>query len=226
MKYSPLLIDAALLAVIAVGILDGRRRGFVRTAASLFTSIISAGVAYKYARPLALRADEAFVNEKVSAALTDAVSSNIASGVKSVLDALPDYVLKLAGGAVEELAASLAAGANASGASERLFEALEKAIIIPASTLVAFLAIFVLCRLILSIAVSLTDAVFKLPVIRKLNGFLGGLAGALKGTIGAFVVAAVFYGASILFPESVFSKAVENSTLQNFAHNIINSFLT
>ena len=66
MNYLPLVFDGILILVFAVCIIDGRKKGFVKTVLSLVSLIISFAVAQSLAAPVAAWANEAFAKEAVS----------------------------------------------------------------------------------------------------------------------------------------------------------------
>lgn len=225
MDYLSLILDAVLVLIFVSAVFEGRRRGFAVTALSFAASLISIIAAREYAEPLAEWANKAFVHDGIVNKLAGIIGANLSSGTDSVIEALPDYIVKAAEGmgvSVENLIGSLASDVSAVKVAEEITAAAEKAVILPLLCVVSFLVIFAAGKALLGIGAGVIGLAAKLPIIRTVDKSIGALAGALKGILAVVIVSVVLGTVGSLAGDNEFGKAVGDTFILQRVANLVN----
>lgn len=225
MGLLPLIIDLILVIIFISCIIDGRKKGFVKTVLSLFATVIAMLIAYEYAGPVAQWANEAFVSNAVTGSIADIISAQLGNGAQAIVDAIPSYITEAAkAGGMNILAtfSDTCLSINAEQVAEQIYGAIYNVIISPALTVIAFLIIYAIINFILSFVISIINRFFKLPILKGLNKLLGGAIGAVKGVAVVAILSIVLIVASGFFPD-VLGEAVKEANIPQLAADIINS---
>lgn len=225
MNLLPLIIDIILVLIFASCIIDGRRKGFVKTVLSLVATVIGMLIAYEYAGPIAQWANEAFVKNAVTGSIADIISAQLGNGAQAIVDAIPSYITEAAkagGLSLSAAVSDIGSSVNAEQAAEQIYGAIYNVIISPALTVIAFLIIYAIISFVLSFVISIINRFFKLPILKGLNKLLGGAIGAVKGVAVVALLGVVLVVASGFFPD-VLGEAVKEANIPQLAADIINS---
>lgn len=228
MEFLSLVIDLIFIAILALSILKGRKDGFVKMALSLVATVLSWMIASEYSPAIAQWVNETFIHENLVESLTRKISAVIDGGAQAVLNALPEYITnaaEAAGISVESLVSGVNASSDPAMIAENICASLESVFIIPAVKILSFCIMFAVLNLIFSVAIGIINTIFKLPVIKSFNKLFGGIIGAVKGVIAVAIVSVVFKGLTYIEPGNDFSLAVNESFIQQFVWDIINSVL-
>ena len=210
MKY---LFDIALLVLVLVCALLGKRRGLVRSLLGLVSGIIAAVCAIWLGGIAAQAVYDRFILEPIVTHISDAISLN-ASGteIAEAWGTLPKMLQELLTGygfRPEELEGALAQSGTIVATQAA---ALIEPVIVGALRIVFSIVFFLLLWLLLRLLVRIIDGACRVPVIRGVNAFLGFLFGLLTGVLLAYLVAT--WSASIikLFPgDSFYHESVRQS---------------
>ncbi len=217
MNYLPLIFDGILILIFIICIIDGRKKGFIKTVLSLVSVIVSFFVAQSFAAPVALWANESFAGETVSGYVENYIedafeseggdpdSVNLPEKISVMLEEYGISVSDIADEAsqgVEQLSAEIA---------RRIIDAM----LLPVLEMIAFLLIFIVCSLVLSLLSGFICKAFELPIIKQMNELLGGILGALKG-VGVVAVLSVFaVAASKIAAGNEIANSLSEATLIN-----------
>lgn len=223
MNFLAVIIDLILVLIFASFIINGRRRGFVNAILTLIATVISIFTAYEFSSPVAQWADETFIKNAAVNSIADIISANIGNGTQAVVDAIPSYIAEAAkagGISLSEIIAELGSSVDAVQVAEQIYGAAHNAVVMPVLTVIAFLVVYAAISFVLSFAVRAISKVFRLPILKGLNKFFGGLLGAFKGAVAIVVLCTVLAAIKIILPEE-FALAVNESVIVNFAADII-----
>ncbi len=223
-----LILDAVLVIVFVVTVLEGRHRGFTVTVLSFAVSIISLIIAKEYAQPIAVWLNENFVHDGLVKELTELINNNLSNGTQSVMASLPDYVVSAAesaGISLEGIVSRLSSEASVGNAAAEMVTAVEKVVILPLITVVAFLIVFALGKAILGLGARIVGLAAKLPIIRGIDKTLGAVAGALKGVLAIAVVSLIFSAVASVFTDNEFSRAVAETAVLSRISDTVQSIL-
>ena len=223
METLSLVLDAILVLILVMTIIDGRRKGFFTTIFSLLATVIAVVVARGYSAPLAEWANENFVHNIAVNALANSISAYIGDGSQAIINAIPDYITNAAqssGVAIQDIVSNLGSSVDATSISEQIYSGIYGIIILPVLSVIAFLIIFAISKFVLSFAVRLIDRIFRLPVLKGLNKTLGGVIGAVKGVLIIGIISVLLVVSAPIMPEE-FSSAVVGSTIPDIFAELI-----
>lgn len=188
-----MIIDIFYIFIFILCIYIGYKRGFAKTAISFMSLFLSILAAVYFYTPFVN-----FINSLPGAVkITESIKSGIASAVTPFFenDTVPEIFSNFLLNSLKENAASAAAE-----------------IIFSIGLMVLFI---ILIKLALAIISALAGAVFKLPVLKQANSFLGGIFGALSGVAVCYVLAMVMFivaGTSV----SWFAEQIKESAITNY----------
>ena len=211
-----IIFDLAFIALIAVCIIDGRRKGFVKIVLSLAAMVVTWLVAAELSAPVAVWLNEAFVGEWLTKSIEGAVADSIAGGSNAIIASFPDYIanlMQVAGISLEELAIQIGNTVDPAAAAEKIYGAIENNLVISVLRIVSFFVLYLLMNWVTSIAIGIIGKVFKLPVLKGINKLLGSVVGAFKGIFVAVIVSIIFGLVAMAFPESEFVQALDGSVI-------------
>ena len=219
MEFLPLILDGILILILVASFFDGRRKGFVKTVLSLAVTVISFVIAKEFAPQLADWVNTNYVHDIGVQWLANIISDNVTSGTQAVVDAIPqniaEAVVAFANTDIEALVTGVAGNEQIAAAAEKIYNAAELAFINAFITAVSFLVIFAVSKALLSIGASFINGIFKLPVLKGINKFLGGLAGALKGALAVVIICMVLLLSAQVI-SAPFCDAVNGSVIVQF----------
>jgi uncharacterized membrane protein required for colicin V production len=223
METLSFVLDAILVLILVMTIIDGRRKGFFTTVFSLVATAIAVLVAHEYSAPFAEWANENLVQNAAVNALANSISSYIGDGSQAVINSIPDYIISAAqasGVEIQEIVSNLGSSVDAVSIAEQIYGGIYGIIVFPILSVIAFLIIFAISKSILSFGVSFINNVFKLPILKGLNKTLGGVIGAVKGVLVIGIIGVLLVVCAPIMPEE-FSSAVTSSTIPNIFAELI-----
>jgi uncharacterized membrane protein required for colicin V production len=236
-----ILIDIILIAIIALSIWSGVKRGFIRSVMNIITFISALLCGWYFYPRLAVVYNDKFLLSKFSTDIYNSINSIISSGVESInLSRLfadkPDAFLEITRRYSADINVlekyfntQVNAGANniTADISARIAEPVSTGL----SKVLAFLTIFLGIVIILKIVTLMLDLVFKLPVLNAFNRVAGFILGSVSGLAYAWILSAVIVAAlpflSMMFPAVFSQNTGSSSVLLNFltkinSHGIVN----
>ena len=239
MNILPFVVDGIIILIFAACIFDGYRRGFVKMLLSLAAIVISVAVASALSAPVAKWAYDEYVGDIASeyvesyfesalesAGLTEDefTGSNFEGSKEKIAEAIPEEIAEFLEEydiSIEEILDGVSAEDTLEETGEKIIENVERAIILPVLEITAFILIYIVSSIILTIVVGVICSLFKLPIIKGINKSFGAALGTLKGlaVIGVLSVFAVF-AASFLSGNEL-ADAVSEATLTNAISEIV-----
>ena len=224
------ILDGAIILILVVAIALGYRRGFVRSVVQLAGLIAAFVLAFSLSATLAGLAFDNFASEPLQESITQALQENVSSSaseqVQTALDALPEFL-------VNALNANETAQAALDGLSKQVNDsapALAETVVVDILRPLAvallrfllFLLLFLGLMIVVKLVTKLIKPLTKLPVIRQADGALGAVIGLAKGVLFVLVAVTVM---QLLAPSDILLSAddLNNSFLVSWiaAHNPI-----
>ncbi len=228
MDFLPLIFDAIMILIFVSCIIDGRRKGFVKTVLAVLSAIVCFIVAKEFCGPVAVWVNENFVHSALVTAISDVIRDNINEGTQAVLAQMPQTLtdaLAQFGFSVESAISGLGTQENVTQAAESITNAAQDILVLPLLNIISFIVIFAVCRFVSGILIGMVNTFFRLPVIKGLNKLAGGILGAVKGFIVIAVVSFVALGAAQLLPDMPIAQAIKDSTVITTLAEITNQFI-
>jgi len=200
-------MDIAVVIIIVLSMIDGLRRGFIRTATDTFGWIIALVLAYIWYRPVAFfikSNTDIYTSVLNNVTLKMSVSGNgtLDEFIKSLPPAVGDAIRAMADGASANLGATIA---------DTLFN------------IICFVAVVFLIRLVLVIFASLISRSNKDNIIGGLDRLAGLFAGILKGIIVIYFMLALTTAIIGISNGDFLKSSLEKSPLTKYMyeHNLI-----
>lgn len=187
-----MILDIGLLCVFLFFILIGVKRGFIRSAVHFLGAVIAAflasalgGAAAKWVFDTLFR--EALVS-KVGETIFSLGGQGAAAAAEETLSSLPDFIqraLEEAGITVGSLQGMLAS--KTGEAAELIADALSP-VFVSFLKVLAVIVLFMLFTMLVRVLANLVASVFRLPVLRQLDGLLGGVFGFLLALVALWIL--------------------------------------
>lgn len=191
------ILDGVLILILAVTVILGYRRGFVRSLVQLVGLVAAFVLAFSLSATISTVVYDAFVDEPlkktVSSVLAENSSETVSVQVEKVKEGLPAVLsnaidqnaeaskaLAQLGDRVEESATALA---------DTIVTDVVRPLVIAFFRFVLFLLLIVVLLLVVKLLTAVIKPLTKLPVIRQADGLLGAVMGLVKAAL--FILIAV-----------------------------------
>lgn len=188
-----MILDILLLAFFLLFLIIGIKRGAARTLLNLTGMVLASFLSSSLGSMLAKWIYENGFKQGILDSFSGALEkSGAADAVQTVLDSLPPQLtgfLSVFGVNKESLINDSQSAMN--NASKSAAEAVEGVIGSAVTSVISFFVIILLFFLLLilfKMLIRLVVHAFELPVLRQLNGILGGILGAAEGVIFLFLL--------------------------------------
>jgi len=222
-----LAIDAVILFSAVIIIWSGAHKGFIRSIMGLVGAVASAIAAYAYTPMLSTYIKEKFLVGPI----TDGIHETLKSlsfdintdlyNLDRLVEDVPDPfvgILERYNVSIDQFMDSMR---GMTGCSESVVREFAEDIATPTSgviaSAIAFIIIFIGVFFVLSIMTSMIDFLFRLPVLKTANTFLGLLFGIAEAGLVVFVLASVLSvlvtGLGSIDPTLFGADVVENTTI-------------
>ena len=184
-------VEIVLWAILVVGIALGVRAGFIRMAAKPVKLILSLVLAFTLCTSVAEGVVAPIIEQPITNYIYEFLAENCPElNIENVVEELPT-VLKMAAGMygidVEEIVAQNA-GRDIIG---EITAVLAEPVISIFAIIISFVILFLVSKLLVTLALALVDLVFSNGVFGALNKTLGGLSGAIISVAVAWAVAVI-----------------------------------
>jgi len=199
-----LFFDIVLLLAAVITIISCTKWGFIRSVMCLASVAIAIVVSYNFYKPVAEWFSDKIIRSAVTSSITEklkdmAQTSSEGFNLASLFENMPEQfteILERFGAGREGLEAAYGKIINGSAATvNELAENITSSAVEMISSVLGFLALFVICLIALRILTFIIDSIFKLPVLRFANRLLGFLFGAVC----AVILVAILSELSVVF---------------------------
>lgn len=187
-----IVVEIVLIAMIAVGMFLGIKRGFIKTVAKPVKFILALVIAFSLSGTVATNIVEPLIATPVTAQMEEYIQEkceNISS--ENISEELPT-VLKISAGLFDIDLEELSNGAS----TEELISSIVSSLVSPAlhvvAVVISFIALYLLSNLCLSIVISILNAVFDTGLIGVCNRILGFVFSTAFAVIIAWIAVSLF----------------------------------
>lgn len=198
------IVDAIIIAIIAVVIVRSSKKGFVSSLVDAFAMIIATIVSYMFTPEVSQFIYDSFIKNSVSKGfekVLDDMNTNtaVADKVDAMIASLPESAVNLADSLGIINLNSIGAGIHMSGVIDdnqlitTVLNDFAYNVMITITKIVVFFILFVVATLVLRMVSNFLENINKIPLIGKLNSTLGGVLGVAKALIIILVVCTVMY---------------------------------
>lgn len=195
------ILDGIVLLICLLCVLVGVKKGFIHSVVRFLGAVISALLASALGGVIAQWLFDTMFRgamvEKINSSLQALGSENAAAAAGEVLASLPDFLvraLEQAGVTLETV--SHAINSQTSGAAGMVVDYLSP-VFVNFLKVLAVIVLFFLFTTLARLLAALISDLLRLPILRELDGILGGVFGFLLALISVWVVVA---GVTVFMP--------------------------
>lgn len=223
------LFDGLLIALFALCVYIGWRRGFIKTVSGLIALVAALLVSSALCAPIANAVYTNAVEPTVTATLEEQFAAEVmpeAAEIDAALEKLPTFVINLldAGemGNGEAVLAKLDTVAAGETVAVAMMEKVITPVVLPLLEMLCSVILFVLIYIIARLVLRVLDVVAKLPVLKQLNGLLGVVGGAVTGAVWVvFAARILFLLAGFGWFEWLTPNLLEQTILASFVNGLL-----
>lgn len=216
-----LVLNIILVAIMALTVFLGYRRGFVRTMIQLVGWVAALIVALTLSTPAATFAFDNFFAKGLETQLTETFNG-IAGEPSAMLEQMVEKLPAPIASALENNPHVLETLENLDESTANTAQSLASSVVdtvirplaVSLLQFLIFLVLFLLLLVVVRLLEKLVKPICKLPLIRQADGILGAVLGALKGAVFVLLLTALLQW---LVTMGVFSNWVSTDTLEDAA---------
>lgn len=219
------IVDYVILGILGISVLFGFYRGFISSVLNTGGCLIAVVASFLlYPRLTELIANNAEL-QRTLLTYTDASSriGDLATSIMNVgnltAQAIADVVDKA--GLPESISAVLRSNLSNQvyGASESVSSYVSQTVMGASTNILCYIICFVALYLVISLLLSAVRAIFRLPVLKQLDGLVGGVFGLLRGLILVFVAFALLPLVQTMVPLDAVNELIDGSKLAPLFNN-------
>ena len=219
------IVDYVILGILGVSVLFGFYRGFIASVLNTGGCLISVvGSFMLYPKLTEYIANNPEL-QRTLLTYTDASSriGDLATTIMNVgsmtAQSIADVVEKA--GLPESISNVLRNNLSSQvyGASESVSSYVSQTVMSASTNILCYIVCFVALYLVISLALSAIRAIFRLPVLKQLDGLVGGVFGFLRGMILVFVLFALLPLVQTIVPLDTVNDVVQVSKLAPLFNN-------
>lgn len=199
-----IVIDLIIVAILAVSIFLGYKRGLITLAVKLCATIIALVVTLVLYKPV----------------------SNLVINTTSIDETIENVIFEKANNVMEEQSGGEQANTIINEAKEGLLPDVARQLSINIVTGGVIIVLFIAIRIILRFITALANVVAKLPILKQFNEGGGALYGALRGILIIYVALMIINVFGQINPQNSLHKNIEESYIGKsmYNNNILNVF--
>jgi len=188
-----ILIDIAVIALIAVFAFIGYRKGLVKTLLNFAGVFIALIAAFYIASPLSSFIFDTFFIDRIHNGVNKAIVNSAADTVTGAVAAVPDYIKKGAKALDINVEKVISDSDPESGVSfaedvaETITQKVARPIVTRLLAIILFIILFVLLRVLIKVIANALNLVARLPGLNLANRTLGAVIGFAEGLLIAYV---------------------------------------
>lgn len=216
------ILDAIIVAIIVIFTWVSAKKGFVKAIVLLLGFVLASTAAKVVSTPLSQMIYDSFIKEQIVISLeekTSQITGTISEQTEQLTNSLPDIVknaVAVFGKETDSIAQTVEETGNS--VSQVVEERMVAPAVISLIQTVLFILLFSVFLFIIKRVARMMGFINKIPLIGKVNVFLGGILGTLEGVIFSFVVVTAVYVAMLLSGEAfiITPKDIDSSTVYKF----------
>lgn len=227
-----MILDIVLLVIVLVIVFLSAKKGLVRTVLDIAVLVLTVVLAFQIASPMAEKFYSEFVSERIEMKLTDALTSKDAvtntQKAAAALQSLPSFVTKALeknGVQTDSLSERIASGEASKDTAAYLNKSFVAPICKAVLTGVLFFLLSAVLGSLLQWAAKGIAKLFKVPIVRSANTFLGGVLGIIKGAVLVYAVVAVLILCTSVSTEGKLKQEVKSSRVVAFTQSYLPEFI-
>lgn len=177
-----IILDIILIAIIALSIFLGYKKGLIKVAVKLFAFVIAVVVTLVLYKPVSnLIIEKTELDENIKNVIIENGTQEIKENNGEIKeDGFMAYMQEYVGNTITE-------------AQNDIVASIAEVVSVKAINLIAIIGIFVITRVALILLTLISDFITKLPIIKQFNKLGGTLYGVLRGLLIVYFVLAIAF---------------------------------
>lgn len=224
-----ILVDVLLVFILAIAAYIGYRKGIVKMLLSFLVIVLALAFSWGLSAPLASGGYAMFFEKSVSQTVDAALENASQDAVDTAVENLFDSNSILGGvGALVGFDTQSIVDSVTGDSLEKVATTLKEDVIKPPATLllrcVAFLILFILLWIVLSLVAKALNKTAKLPVIKGVNAIAGGFVGLIIGVLLCFAFSALLGVVTKINPNGILGITQitkDNSVVYGFLSDLL-----
>lgn len=201
-----IILDIILLAILAISIFLGYKKGLVKVAVKLFAFVIAVIVTLVFYKPVSnIIIDNTELNEKIENIIiengTKELQENDEEGQKNILENMQEYVDNTITQTQNEIVKNAA-----------------KEISVRLINILVIVGLFILTRLALILLVLVSDVITNIPIIKQFNEMGGLIYGIIRGLVLIYAILAILFLIVSMTSNSNILSTINNSIITKFMY--------
>lgn len=202
-----IILDIAIIAIVALSIFLGYKKGLVKVAVKLCAFLIAVIVSLVFYNPVSnMIIDNTQLDEKIESVIIENGTKEIEQGdeeeQKNILENMKGYVENTVAQTQNEIVKNAA-----------------KEISIRLINILAIVALFIATRVLLILLVLISDLITSIPIIKQFNEIGGILYGAIRGLAIIYVILAIVFLITSITANNSIIQMINSSYITQFMYN-------
>ena len=198
MSFSPaLILDVVLAVVVILTVVHYMRRGFLAGLLDLVGNLAALILAWLVSGKVSPTVFENFFKSGLIDQLTDTIQQQGGASLMAVLQNLEGIMpAQMMQSLTESLQHIVTSGTP--DIARQVVENIVAPLVVPLITVVVFFATFALCKLVLSLLVTILTNVNRIPLVGGVNKSLGVLVGLVAGVINVLLILCLVWAVVVI----------------------------
>ena len=201
-----IILDIIILAIMAISIFLGYKRGLVKVAVKLCAFLIAIIVTLVFYKPVSnVIIDKTQLNEKIESIIiengTKELEESNKEEQKNILENMQEYVDNTVTQTQNEIVKNAA-----------------KEISIRLINILVIVVLFIATRLILILLVLISDLITSIPIIKQFNELGGVLYGIIRGLAIIYAILAILFLIVSMSPNNAILTSIDSSIITKFMY--------
>lgn len=202
-----LIIDIVIIAILALCIIMGYKKGLINVIFNIFAfllAIIITLILYKPVSNIIIKNTD--IQEKIETAIIENTKGEENKEEEKAENGIQKYIENTMKNAEED-------------AKSKAIEVVAKNVSTKCIEIITALILFVITRIILVVLKFLTETLANLPIVKQCNEIGGLLYGIIKGLLIIYVILTIMFFIISLKPEGMTANLIETSYITKFLYN-------
>lgn len=227
-----IVLDLIVVAIVLITTLITMKKGFVKSILSLAGLVLTILIISTFGEMIASTVYSGFIEKGIVSSVESAITQQMESGeaaIDGIFDSLPSFIAKSAeknGVGTESVMSEISKGKTPNDIALSVNNNIVKPLVLPLLLIIVDVVMFTVLMFVMKLLSKMICTLFKAPVLKSVNKFMGAILGVFKGllisvivcSMISFVVIYSFGGEFLIFTE----EAIESSYLFGKLAGVLN----
>lgn len=201
-----IILDIIIIAIIAISIFLGYKKGLIKVAVKLFAFLIAIIVSLMFYKPVTnIIINNTEIDENIEKAIIENGTKKIEESNEEEKNNFLEEMQQYIGNAVTQT-------------QNEIVENAAKEISIKLINIIAIVGLFIGTRLILILLTFISDLITNLPIIKQFNKIGGIIYGAIRGLVLIYAILAIAYLVVSISANNTVYNAINSTIITQFMY--------